>query len=98
MSNIVYITTIATVVCNVVTFALYGIDKRKAKKDRRRISETTLIVCAFLMGGIGAFLGMKLFRHKTQHLKFKILIPMAILANIGIIVLLRYVGVFTLSP
>jgi len=64
---------------------MYGLDKRKAKKNKWRISESTLIICAFLMGGIGALLGMNLFRHKTQHLKFKLLIPLAVIINVALV-------------
>jgi len=81
---------------NIVTFAMYGADKRKAKKGRWRVSEATLIACAFFMGGIGSFLGMSMFRHKTQHLKFKLLVPLAIIVNIGVIVLLFYIGILGL--
>ena len=68
-------------------FLLYGIDKRKAIKQKWRIKEAALILSAFFMGGMGAFLGMKAFRHKTKHLKFKILVPFAIIVNIAIIFL-----------
>ena len=44
---------------NVITFFLYGIDKWKAKKDRWRIPESTLLLLAVLGGSIGAWLGMK---------------------------------------
>ena len=76
------------VLWNIVTFALYGVDKHKAKKKKWRISETSLILCAFLMGGLGALLGMSAFRHKTKHLKFRLLIPLALIVNIGIAVLI----------
>ncbi|MDR2166898.1 MAG: DUF1294 domain-containing protein [Clostridiales bacterium] len=68
---------------NLINFALYGIDKSRAKAGKWRISESALIVCAFLMGGIGAFLGMRVFRHKTGHLKFRLMIPIAIILNIA---------------
>ena len=68
-------------VWNLVVFIFYGADKRKAQKGRWRISEGTLIVCAFLLGGIGALLGMSIFRHKTRRWKFRILVPLAVLAN-----------------
>jgi len=73
---------------NIITFALYGIDKRKAQKGNRRISENTLILCAFLMGGLGAFVGMAFFRHKTKHLKFRILVPLSLVLNIVVAVLI----------
>ena len=75
---------------NIVTFALYGADKQKARKNERRISEATLILCAFIMGGSGALLGMSVFRHKTKHLKFKLLVPLAFILNIVIVVLVLH--------
>jgi uncharacterized membrane protein YsdA (DUF1294 family) len=75
---------------NIIIFALYGMDKRKAKAGKWRISETTLIICAFLMGGIGALLGMRVFRHKTKHLKFKLLIPLSVIVNIAAVIALLY--------
>ena len=66
---------------NGIVCMLYGIDKYKAINNQWRISEKLLIGSAFLMGGLGAFLGMMLFRHKTKQLKFKILIPMALFLN-----------------
>ena len=59
----------------IVTFVLYGVDKSKAKKGKWRIPEKTLLLFAACFGGLGAFLGMKIFRHKTKHTSFKILVP-----------------------
>ena len=73
-------------VWNGAVFFLYGIDKWKASRNKWRISEKTLVLSAFLFGGIGAFFGMKLFRHKTKRTKFKVLLPVAILFNIAIII------------
>ena len=72
-------------VWNLAVFFLYGIDKLKAKKGAWRISEKTLLVCAFFLGGVGAFAGMKVFRHKTQHTSFKILVPIFAILSLGII-------------
>ena len=60
---------------NLLTFLIYGIDKFKAKKAKWRISEATLILLAVIGGSIGAWLGLKVWRHKTQHKKFYIGIP-----------------------
>ena len=54
-------------VINVVTFIMYGIDKWKAKHAKWRINETQLLALAVLGGSIGAWLGMKLWHHKTLH-------------------------------
>lgn len=63
---------------NVIAFAAYGIDKWKAKHGKWRISEMTLILLAFIGGALGALFGMKVFRHKTQHWKFRVLVPLAL--------------------
>jgi len=65
---------------------MYAVDKSRAKNNKWRISEATLITVAFLMGGIGALLGMHVLRHKTQHVKFKICVPLAVVINIAVIV------------
>lgn len=66
----------ALFVLNLITFIIYGIDKFKAKKAKWRISEATLILLAVIGGSIGAWLGLQVWRHKTQHKKFFIGIPM----------------------
>lgn len=76
---------IAYVVWNIGVFLLYGIDKWKARKGAWRIPEKTLIMCAVLFGAVGAYFGMKKFRHKTKHMKFKILIPLLMAVNVVII-------------
>jgi uncharacterized membrane protein YsdA (DUF1294 family) len=69
MSNptTLHIVLIYLAVFNVVTFFMYGVDKWKAKKSKWRIRETALLGLAVLGGSIGAWLGMKVCHHKTQH-------------------------------
>ncbi|MGC4019006.1 MAG: DUF1294 domain-containing protein [Muricomes sp.] len=62
-------------VVNILTFFVYGEDKRRAHQKKWRISEKTLLLLALLGGGAGAFLGMQVFRHKTQKPLFKIGVP-----------------------
>lgn len=73
---------IVIAVWNIVVFFMYGADKLKAVKGSWRISEHTLITSAFLFGSLGALFGMFVFRHKTRHLKFRILLPVALIFNI----------------
>lgn len=61
---------------NLLTFIIYGIDKLKAKKAKWRISEATLLLLAVIGGSIGAWLGLQVWHHKTQHKKFYIGIPL----------------------
>ena len=67
---------------NLLAFALMGFDKYRAKKKgARRIRERTLFLSALLGGGLGAFLGMWVFRHKTKHWYFVAGIPLIALAE-----------------
>ena len=63
------------VAVNLMTFLLYGADKRRAQKNKWRIPEKTLLGAALAGGSVGALLGMYVFRHKTKHWKFKIGVP-----------------------
>ena len=71
---------VATVL-NLITFFLYGIDKRRAQKNQWRISEACLLTLPFLGGALGALLGMSLYRHKTKHIRFCILVPLALILH-----------------
>ena len=66
---------------NVLVCIIYGIDKKKAVSGAWRIPEKTLLLLAFLMGGVGALAGMKLFHHKTLHKKFTIGVPLCVVWN-----------------
>lgn len=81
-------------VWNFVVFLIYGADKRKAKLSKHRISEKTLLSVALLMGGVGALLGMKTFRHKTKHLKFVVLVPVATLLTVAVFAACGYIILF----
>ena len=66
---------------NLLTFLIFGIDKRKARKGKWRIPEDTLIWLSIVGGSVGALLGMYLFRHKTQKRKFTLGIPAILIAQ-----------------
>ena len=64
-------------VVNTMALILYGMDKYLSKrKGARRIPERTLLWLVRAGGGAGAGLGMLLFRHKTKHVQFKVLVPL----------------------
>ncbi|MBO4444564.1 MAG: DUF1294 domain-containing protein [Bacteroidaceae bacterium] len=69
-------------VVNIISFFMYGIDKRKAKRTKWRIPEATLLGVAVIGGSIGAWLGMKVWHHKTMHNKFKYGIPAIIVVQL----------------
>ena len=74
---------------NAVTFIVYGIDKYKAKKAKWCISEATLLLLAVLGGSVGAWVGMKVWHHKTMHKKFKYGIPAILLIQIALMAYLH---------
>ena len=73
---------------NIATFLLYGIDKYKAKKNQWRISEATLLTMAAIGGSIGAWVGMRIWHHKTMHKKFKYGIHIIIIMQVALAVYL----------
>ena len=72
---------------NIIVFIMYGMDKHKAVRGRRRVSEKMLLLAAALMGGPGALLGMLAFRHKTKHAKFLIGVPLLLIMNAAVVFL-----------
>ena len=69
-------------IINAFAFLLMLIDKRKTQKNKWRIPEKTLFASAILGGSLGAMAGMYTFRHKTQHLRFVIGIPLILTAQL----------------
>ncbi|MBQ7993933.1 MAG: DUF1294 domain-containing protein [Solobacterium sp.] len=66
------------IMINVMSLWMYGIDKYRSKKKKWRIPESALLMSAAAGGAFGAYLGMILFRHKTQHTHFIILVPLCV--------------------
>ena len=73
-------------VINLLTFIVYGADKRRARKGKWRVPEKTLFLLPLLGGSIGALLGMRVFHHKTKHWYFVWGIPVILLAQIALAV------------
>ncbi|MEH6941561.1 DUF1294 domain-containing protein [Bacillus sp. JJ722] len=72
-------------VINILGLTIMGIDKRKARQGKYRISEATLWGVAIIGGAVGAAIGMFLFRHKTKHMNFKIGLPILALLDLLLI-------------
>ena len=76
---------------NITAFALFGADKRKARRNAWRISEKALFLSAVLGGSLGALIGMRFFHHKTKHWYFVIGIPaILVLQIIGCVLITNY--------
>jgi uncharacterized membrane protein YsdA (DUF1294 family) len=55
---------------NFIAFILIGYDKRLAIRNKKRISEKTLLTWVALGGSIGSSLAMSIFRHKTSKTSY----------------------------
>ncbi|PLS02582.1 DUF1294 domain-containing protein [Neobacillus cucumis] len=67
---------IAVIIMNIAGLYIMGEDKKRAIKHQYRISEKTLWMVAILGGAIGTTAGMRIFRHKTKHVSFKLGFPL----------------------
>ena len=77
---------------NVIAIAVYGWDKLCAMKHWWRVPEITLLGIAAIGGSIGALMGMRLFHHKTLHLKFKYGVPVILVLQVVGLVWLHTTG------
>lgn len=77
-------------VINILSLALYGSDKERARRHLQRIPERVLLFVAFVGGALGATIAMWLFRHKTHHLRFTIFVPLMLLLQLAAIYLLFF--------
>lgn len=75
---------------NIVAFILYGIDKWKSRHDKWRVKESCLLTVAILGGSLGAFLGMKIWHHKTKHNKFRFGLPSILILHLAAVLAAEY--------
>ena len=78
------------IVINIITFAVFGIDKKKAIDGKFRIKELTLFVLSLLGGSLGGLIAMHTFHHKTRKWYFKFGIPLILIAWVAMIAWLVY--------
>lgn len=72
-------------IVNLAAFAMFGIDKYKAKEEKWRISEFSLFAVSFIGGSFGAWMGMNTWRHKTRHKKFVYGLPLLFVLQVVLI-------------
>ncbi len=87
---------IAVGAMSLMAFFLYGLDKGRAKKGAARIPELTLLTFAALGGGLGALLGMLLFRHKISFVRkahFVLGVPLCLACQLMLLGALIFGGV-----
>ncbi len=72
-------------IVNVLTYAVYWWDKRRAQQNKRRISERELLGWAAAGGSFGAFLAMRNLRHKTQKRSFRVWFWVVVAVQFGVL-------------
>ncbi|MBE6908191.1 MAG: DUF1294 domain-containing protein [Ruminococcaceae bacterium] len=82
---ILWIITVYAAAMNVAAFAVFGMDKRRARKNAWRVPEKTLFLLALAGGSLGAVCGMCAFRHKTRHWYFRYGLPAILLAHCALL-------------
>ncbi len=70
---------------NIISFFCMYIDKRRAIKNKSRISENKLLLLSIIGGSLGALSSMYLFRHKTKKFRFKAIFILSLILHIYII-------------
>ena len=77
--------TAAFLALNLLAFAMFGIDKAKARAGSWRVAESTLLMLAFVGGTLGAYAGRAVFRHKTRKQPFNSnLLAIAVMQVLGL--------------
>ena len=77
---------------NVFGFLIAGEDKRRALRKRWRIPERRLLLVAALGGSVGLYAGFRTFRHKINHPKFMIGVPLILVAQVALVIVLVLFG------
>jgi uncharacterized membrane protein YsdA (DUF1294 family) len=78
---------------NVVTFLVFGFDKWRARREKRRIPEAWLLTLSAATGCIGGWIAMSTFRHKTKKRSFQLkMIGVTLLNGLWVWLYLRFSG------
>ena len=92
MQTVFFIYVGALIVMSLVALFSYKRDKVLAQRGAYRTPERTLLLLAACFGGIGAFAGMQLFRHKTKHTRFQIIVPLCMALQLIALAALAYLA------
>ncbi|WP_161879507.1 DUF1294 domain-containing protein [Alkalibacterium sp. MB6] len=76
------------ILLNTIAYILFYIDKQRARKNQYRLSEKKLFMASFALGGVGAWIAMWQFRHKTKHKPFVYGIPLAAFITLSVTLLI----------
>lgn len=74
------------IIINVLTFLAFALDKVKAKTNRWRTKEKTLLTLSFIGGSLGGLLGMYICHHKIRKPRFSIGVPLMLVLHLGLLI------------
>ena len=94
---IYYIYISLLVIMSIISFVLYGVDKKKAIKGKERIKEKTLLFFTIMNGSIGAFFARFVFRHKTEKIYFSFTIYSGLIIQFIGLAILKYLAMISLN-
>ncbi len=86
----IYIILIYAAAIMIISIVATVLDKIKAKNNKRRIKESTLLWMGFIGGAGIMYLTMKIIRHKTRKKKFMITLPLFLVLHILMAVAIYY--------
>lgn len=67
---------------SIIEFLLFGYDKLQAQNGGQRIPEKVLLGVGIVGGALGGLLGMRIFRHKTRHFQFWLILGVAAIVHL----------------
>jgi uncharacterized membrane protein YsdA (DUF1294 family) len=78
------------VAINLTTFGYYAHDKAQASSSGQRVPELVLHGLVILGGTLGAYLAMRLFRHKTIKSSFRLVFGCIVLLQLALAAVIVY--------
>lgn len=91
---ILYVYLLLMMIMSIISFTLYGVDKKKAIKGKERIKEKSLLFYTIFNGAIGAFFARFVFRHKTEKKYFSLTIFAGLFIQVLGLAILYYLAFF----
>lgn len=91
------LTLIYLAVISFISMLVTVSDKRRARKHKWRVMESTLLILSALGGSVAMLLTMLVIRHKTRHIKFMLGIPVIIVIQLVLVYYLWSIGLWTIS-
>lgn len=77
-------------VVSLISIIVTMYDKKIAGTGKRRIPEATLLIWSAIGGSVAMYTTMHIIRHKTQHKKFMIGIPLIMILQAALIGVVCY--------